>query len=59
MLARLAEIEDEVRALNTSLPPDAAAIDIEAFRGYRATLGQSVKLPSINPERLCKNSAFA
>jgi len=46
-LTGLAEIEDEVRALNDHLSPDAAAIDIEAFRGCRATLGETVVLPSV------------
>jgi hypothetical protein len=49
-LARLATISREVRALNALLPPVIAEIQIEAFRGYRATLGGTVKLPGIMPE---------
>jgi hypothetical protein len=33
-LARLAAIESEVRVLNARLPPDAAYVQIEAFRGH-------------------------
>jgi hypothetical protein len=48
VLGRLAAIETEVRALSTYLPPDTAAIHIEAFRGYCLTLGEGVKLPAVN-----------
>ena len=37
----------KVSALNARLPPATADIQIEAFRGYRATLGETVVLPGI------------
>ena len=46
-LGKLATIDSEVRALNACLPPGTADIRIEAFRGYRATLGATVALPGI------------
>ena len=49
-LARLAKIDAEVRALNARLPPGTADIRIEAFRGYRATLGETVVLPGITAD---------
>jgi chromosome segregation ATPase len=47
VLTRLVEIASEVRVLNSHLPPDAAEIDVEWFRGYRLTLGETVMLPSV------------
>jgi hypothetical protein len=49
-LARLAKIDAEVQVLNARLPPGAADIRIEAFRGYRATLGATVVLPGITSD---------
>jgi uncharacterized protein YjiS (DUF1127 family) len=40
----------EVRALSARLLPDIAVIRIEAFRGHRATLGETVVLPGITSE---------
>jgi hypothetical protein len=48
-LVRLATIESEVSALNARLP-SGAVIQIEAFRGYCPTLGQTVALPGISAE---------
>jgi len=68
-LARLAKIDAEVRALNARLPPGAAYVQIEAFRGYSATLGATVVLPGITsddaaiwstrPRRLTINEIYA
>ena len=68
-LARLAKIDAEVCALNACLPPGAADIRIEAFRGYRATLGATVVLPGVSagdwelwpkrPRRLTINEIYA
>jgi hypothetical protein len=68
-LATLAKIDSEVRALNACLPPGTADIRIEAFRGYRATLGATVVLPGITsdnadfwptrPRRLTINEIYA
>jgi hypothetical protein len=44
---RLAAIGSEVRALNARLPPGTADVRIEEFRGYSATLGAKVVLPTI------------
>ena len=48
-LARLAAIETEVRTLNARLPP-GAYVEIEAFKGYRATFAYRVRLPGTASE---------
>ena len=67
-LARLAEIESEVRALNAHLPPGAVDVQIEAFRGYFATLGAIAFCPALlramwtfghRPRRLTINEIYA
>jgi hypothetical protein len=49
-LERLTTIEIELRALNARLPTYTAYVQIEAFRGNRATLCQTVVLPAITPD---------
>jgi hypothetical protein len=49
-LARPATIETELRALNARLPTNTGYIQIEALRGHRATLGETVVLPAITPD---------
>lgn len=49
-LARLAKIDVEVRALNAHLPPGAADIRIEGFRGHGKTLGATVVLPGVSSD---------
>jgi multidrug efflux pump subunit AcrA (membrane-fusion protein) len=49
-LARLASIETELRGLSARLPSFTGYTQIEAFRGHRATLGQTVVLPAITPD---------
>jgi chromosome segregation ATPase len=68
-LARLAAIESEVRALNARVPPGTVDVQIEAFRGYGATLGATVVLPGVTsddadfwptrPRRLTINEIYA
>jgi hypothetical protein len=49
-LARLATIETDLRALNARLPAYTGDIQIEAFPGHGATLGQTVVLPPTTSE---------
>jgi hypothetical protein len=44
-LARLATIETQLRALNARLPTYIGGLQIAAFLGNRATLGETVVLP--------------
>ncbi len=49
-LGKLATIDSEVRAPNARRPPGTVDVQIEAFRGYRATLGGTVRLPGITSD---------
>ena len=49
-LGKLATIDSEVRAPNARRPPGTVDVQIEAFRGYSATLGETVVLPGITSD---------
>ena len=49
-LTRLETIERELRTVNARLRSDVGYVEIEAFRGHRATLGEMVVLPGVTSD---------
>ena len=49
-LTRLETIERELRTVNARLRSDVGYVEIEAFRGHRATRGEMVVLPGVTSD---------